>query len=865
MALWGIATAVLLQTRADREAGAGTLHPLPPPDSAVYALPFAGINVALEQYEDDDALSERLQWLRSHGFGWVRQRFGWDQIETQPGVYRWAWADRILLEIEESGLEAVIVLDGSPAWARVAADNSGEGNALAPPADLEYFARFSGEFATRYGDKVRFYQIWDEPNIAPHWGARWINPVEYAQMIRLAAEAVRRADPDAVIISGALAPTADRGHLAMDEAYFLQRMYAAGSASSFDAVALQPLGFGRTPEDTAQRRDALNFQRAALVRRAMVSAGDGETPLIAARFGWNRQVNSPWGAVSDANQRAFATRALDLAYDSWPWMAAMAWAVDQPLAPPGDPVWGFSLDEGLAIQISEWASGSVQDRIVAGEDPSRHALIWALLATAALLCLWRLRAAWRILPRVRWRKAYVALAPAVQAAMWALLLLTYFFAVWPPLIVACWLAAALLITARPLHGLWLAAAVLPFYFQHKDIQLGDTSLAIAPMTAAAICLVPALVRQSARSRPAIDRWDVLAATWVVVVAFSALGVWYWPAYAAGVVEMVFTPLVLFWAVRSFTASGRERRTVVIALVAGGVAAASLGLVDWLRGGGTEADAVRRLAGPYFSPNHAALYLLRTLFAALGLAVFFTSWRRVLFAMLAAICGLALLLTASRGALLLGLPAGVAILSLLAIPHARRRGSGNGTHGTTYRVAGLSILALAIMVGLALASFSWRRLGNSETVEQRWELWRNTAGLVRDYWLTGVGPDGFWWRFPAYIPIGSSLDPNLLHPHNVWLEYASTGGLAAVVWLVAALAVITRSVYKAMVSQETAPSWPAYGLIAGLAAAFAHAQVDAFSALPDLATWNWVVLGLIAAGLSAHEFSADAERETAPVA
>ena len=863
---WAIATAVLMQIRAGRDAGAGTLHPLPPSDSPAYALPFTGITVELEQY-DDAALLERLAWLRSNDFGWVRQRFGWEQLETQPGVYRWESADRILQSITESGLEAVVVLDGSPAWARSDADNAGDGNALAPPADLQDFAGFAGEFAARYADAVRYYQIWDEPNIAPHWGARWIDPVQYAQMMRLSAQAIRQSDPDAVILTGALAPTADRGHLAMDEVYFLERMYAAGAAGAFDAVALQPLGYGRTPDDAAQRRDVLNFQRAALVRRAMVHAGDGGTPIVAARYGWNRQPSSPWGAVNGAEQRAFATQALDLAYKKWPWMAAMAWAMDQPLAPPGDPAWGFSLDEALATQISEWASGQTQARGAFTVEPSRDVVGWALLALAALLGGWRIIAAWRILPWRRWRTTYVALAPVKKAAIWTLLLILYYYAVWPPLVVACWLAAALLITTRPSHGLWLAAAVLPFYFQHKDIHFGEASLAVAPMTAAAICLLPALLWHSAKNRCAMDRWDALAAVWLAVIAFSALGVWYWPGYAAGVVEMVTTPLILFWAVRNFTASGRDRRIVVIALVAGGGIVASLGLVDWLRGGGTEADAVRRLVGPYFSPNHAALYLLRTLFAALGLILYYRGQRRVMLVLPAVLVASALLLTASRGAVLLGVPAGAATLSLLAIVHERRQVSQNEPHRTGNKIAVVAALALALGCGVALASFSWVRLGNSETVVQRWELWRSSAGLVRDYWLTGVGTGGFAWRFPAYIPVGSSLDPNLRHPHNVWLEYAAVGGWAAVLWLITAIVVVTQGVYKAVAGHRAAPSWPAYGLIAGLGAALAHAHVDAFAALPDLAAWNWLVLGLVAAGLSAHNSEhgngvcADCDRRT----
>ena len=195
----------------------------------------------------------------------------------------------------------------------------------------------------RYQDTVRFYQIWNEPNIAPHWGNRLIDPVGYARLLRAAAVAVRDADPDAVILAAALAPTQDRGHTATDEGFFLQRLYAAGAAPYFDAVLVQPFGFGTAPADPRSRVDALNFRRAAWVRRVMVVAGDAQTPIWAVRFGWNRQVQDHWKTVSSADQLRLTEEAIRYAQANWPWLAAMGWPVDRPAAPPSDPMWGFSL------------------------------------------------------------------------------------------------------------------------------------------------------------------------------------------------------------------------------------------------------------------------------------------------------------------------------------------------------------------------------------------------------------------------------------------------------------------------------------------------------------------------------------------
>ena len=191
------------------------------PSQAAGQTPFLGVTVALEQYDDPLHRQEALHRLSGAGFGWVRLRVDWNRVEPQPGTYKWTWTDDVLADISAAGMEPVVVLDGSPSWARDSRDLRGENEEnsthaplltsrslqFAPPAAPETYARFVAAFADRYQDTVRFYQIWNEPNIAPHWGNRLIDPVGYARLLKAAAIAVRAADPDAVVLAAALAPT----------------------------------------------------------------------------------------------------------------------------------------------------------------------------------------------------------------------------------------------------------------------------------------------------------------------------------------------------------------------------------------------------------------------------------------------------------------------------------------------------------------------------------------------------------------------------------------------------------------------------------------------------------------------------------
>ncbi|NLG26413.1 MAG: hypothetical protein GX557_00755, partial [Chloroflexi bacterium] len=171
--------------------------------------PRLGTNVALECYTDDpDALVRMLELLRAAGIGTLRQRFAWNELEPAPGDLRWGQWDQVLPFVQQQGFELIAVLDTSPAWAR--ADWEVD-NPWAPPVDPADYARFASAFARRYAGYVRAYQVWDRPNIAPHWGAGEVDPAGYVALLRVASAALRSADPHALIIAGGLAPNTEAG------------------------------------------------------------------------------------------------------------------------------------------------------------------------------------------------------------------------------------------------------------------------------------------------------------------------------------------------------------------------------------------------------------------------------------------------------------------------------------------------------------------------------------------------------------------------------------------------------------------------------------------------------------------------------
>lgn len=210
----------------------------------------------------------------------VRQTMYWYAIEktTEPGKYDEAalnaWDRRIELYRKNDLIPEIVVHGNAP------------GCCFANRAEsYQRFARFMAFVATRY-PYVRYWELWNEmdsgftdlfgagvkPEIALRERGKY-----YAEMLKLAYPAIKRANPNAVILTGGLTDC--------DE--FPKGIYESGGRDYFDVMNIHtygiPLPWGF-------------IQRGALVRAIMNENGDGTKPLWNTEFGLDAgSVVAAWG------------------------------------------------------------------------------------------------------------------------------------------------------------------------------------------------------------------------------------------------------------------------------------------------------------------------------------------------------------------------------------------------------------------------------------------------------------------------------------------------------------------------------------------------------------------------------------------
>ncbi len=295
--------------------------------------PDYGIHVFM-WWKPDTALRD-LELVQEMGFTWVKQKFAWREIEgIEKGQYDWYRSDYIVDITEAAGLNLIVRLDRQPFWSEPA-DNAFKDNQ--PPADLQDFADFCGATAERYRGRIQAYQVWNEPNLAREWGEQLPDPAAYTELLRVCYEAIKAADPAAIVITAGLAPTGTDSVNAMPDTDFLQEMYNAGAAAYFDVLGLNAPGFKAPPElDPAIAASDpqygagrwFAFRHVEDMRQIMVERGDGQKQIAILEMGWTLDEVNPeyaWFAVDEATQADYLVRAYEYAAANWqPWMGLMS-------------------------------------------------------------------------------------------------------------------------------------------------------------------------------------------------------------------------------------------------------------------------------------------------------------------------------------------------------------------------------------------------------------------------------------------------------------------------------------------------------------------------------------------------------------
>ncbi len=303
--------------------------------------PLAGVHTRFVDEAEEWKIQRGLSMVREMGAPWVVEFFPWPYYEPQQGHFDWRSADRIIDHANRQGLKVIARLGFVPEWARPAKDANDQPTTFTYLDEANYadFAAFSAAFAAHFKGRVNHIIVWNEPNLTGEWGLRPVDPLGYVRMLQTVYPAIKQANPEVMVLAGALAPTLEPegSTQGLNDLIYLQKMYAAlGQRKNrpYDAWAVHSYGRAAPPEE-APAPDRINYRRTELLRQIMVEQGDAALPMLITEAGWNDDSHWAYG-VSPAKRIEYTLAAWDYAKANWPYVQCVAmWVFKLPVPAHG--------------------------------------------------------------------------------------------------------------------------------------------------------------------------------------------------------------------------------------------------------------------------------------------------------------------------------------------------------------------------------------------------------------------------------------------------------------------------------------------------------------------------------------------------
>ncbi|KKQ74410.1 MAG: Glycosyl hydrolase 53 protein [Berkelbacteria bacterium GW2011_GWB1_38_5] len=229
------------------------------------------------------------QRLKSMGGEWAREEFNWQTLNPRRGRYDLANADQAVSTYRRNGTRVLGMIAYSSLWGSSHPEAGTDAQFYKP--NINDWKTYVGVLVRRYGNYVKDWEIWNEPN------AFWKpspSPEEYREILIAAYDTIKSIDPGARVGSG--------GTTYID-GDFISRYLNDGGWEHLDAISVHYYsGVGPESDPNNKLRDELS----KLVYNIMIPRGGGKEIWIT-EMGWES------GKVGEEAQGQVISRAVILA------------------------------------------------------------------------------------------------------------------------------------------------------------------------------------------------------------------------------------------------------------------------------------------------------------------------------------------------------------------------------------------------------------------------------------------------------------------------------------------------------------------------------------------------------------------------
>lgn len=150
------------------------------------------------KYSTPQDLEKAVSLMKEAGISWVRMDFLWQDIEPTQGKFEFKKYDYIVDLLNRNNISILGILDYSADWASVC------GKWNCPPKDNRLFVDYATGVVSRYKDKVKYWEIWNEPDSSIYWSVQ-DGLKSYCALLKDVYSAIKKIDAECKILNGGLA------------------------------------------------------------------------------------------------------------------------------------------------------------------------------------------------------------------------------------------------------------------------------------------------------------------------------------------------------------------------------------------------------------------------------------------------------------------------------------------------------------------------------------------------------------------------------------------------------------------------------------------------------------------------------------
>lgn len=132
-----------------------------------------------------------IQKLKDININFIHTDFLWRRIQPERGRFDWRVPDEVVRLCKKHGFQILGVLHSPPKWASPAHKHINE------------WKTFVARVVSRYGDDIKHWEIWNEPNVKRFWPQN-VPASKFVPIVKEAYSTIKKIRPDAKIILAGL-------------------------------------------------------------------------------------------------------------------------------------------------------------------------------------------------------------------------------------------------------------------------------------------------------------------------------------------------------------------------------------------------------------------------------------------------------------------------------------------------------------------------------------------------------------------------------------------------------------------------------------------------------------------------------------